>query len=430
MDYKETLDFLFNSLPVFQNIGGAAYKANLNNSHALDEYLGFPHRKFITIHVAGTNGKGSVSHMLASVLQKAGYKTGLYTSPHLYDFRERIRVNGEMIPENEVTDFVRRHKAKIEEIKPSFFEMTVFMAFDYFARAGVEIAVIEVGMGGRLDSTNVITPILSIITNISFDHTQFLGDSLAAIAGEKAGIIKPGITVVIGESDPETSPVFTVKARQTDSTILFADTIYKCLGSRKTQYGQELTIKKIADNAEFTIETDLAGNYQKKNILTVLTSLDVLKDKIKISSQDTEEGIRYAAATTGLYGRWQKVSESPLVIYDTAHNTAGLRETMAQIAEQKYHNLYMVFGVVNDKHLDGILPLLPQEAYYFFTQANIARAMDAGILAEKASLAGLKGEIIRDVGKAVRTAVKKASPDDMVYVGGSNFVVAEAALKK
>ncbi|MCD7962688.1 MAG: bifunctional folylpolyglutamate synthase/dihydrofolate synthase [Rikenellaceae bacterium] len=427
MNYRETIDFLYNSLPVFQNIGGAAYNGKLDKSDSLDEYLGFPHKKFMTIHVAGTNGKGSVSHMLTSILMKAGYKTGLYTSPHLYDFRERIRVNGEMISENEVVEFVKQHWGKIEEIKPSFFEMTVFMAFDHFARHNVDIAVIEVGMGGRLDSTNVITPVLSVITNIGTDHTQFLGDTKTLIAGEKAGIIKNDVPVVIGETDTETAPVFIKKAGACGSEIVFADDRYTFSGGAAYENGQKICVRRNSDGRETEYELDLAGRYQRKNILTVLTAIDILREcpDILVPEEAVKEGLRTASGSTGLYGRWQIRQRHPTVICDTAHNKEGLSETMAQLGGGKYKKLYFILGVVNDKELDGILPLFPKDAYYFFTQADIHRALDAEELYSRASAYGLRGEVVLKVSDAVAAALKKAAPDDFIYVGGSTFVVAE-----
>ncbi|MCC8089729.1 MAG: bifunctional folylpolyglutamate synthase/dihydrofolate synthase [Rikenellaceae bacterium] len=425
MNYRETIEFLFNSLPMFQNIGGAAYNAKLDKSEKFDEFLRFPHRKYKTIHVAGTNGKGSVSYMLASILMNAGYKTGLYTSPHLYDFRERIKVNGIMISEDEVIGFVERNKSFIDDIQPSFFEMTVFMALDHFERQNVDIAVIEVGMGGRLDSTNVITPVLSVITNIGTDHTQFLGDTRELIAGEKGGIIKAGVPVVIGESDPATDPVFIGKAAECNSPISFADKEFKCLEHHPSDVGAEFDLQRESDGVNLRYELDLAGRYQRKNILTVLASISRLQTGIDIPESAVREGLRVAARSTGLSGRWQVMHRQPMVVCDTGHNKEGLAETLGQLAECDYNKLYIVLGVVNDKELEGILPMFPKDAYYFFTQANILRALNAEELAMKASAHGLCGEVIPNVPEAVASALKNAAPDDMVYVGGSTFVVAE-----
>ena len=430
MDYRQTLDFLFVSLPEYQRVGGPAYNAKLDKTVALDGYFGHPHTHFHTIHVAGTNGKGSTSHMLASVLQCAGYRVGLYTSPHLNDFRERIKIDGKMISEDEVTGFVASHREIIEKLKPSFFEMTVAMAYDWFARRRVDVAVVEVGMGGRLDSTNIVTPLVSVITNISFDHTQFLGDTLEKIAGEKAGIIKPGIPVVIGDGAAATRGVFIEKAAQCGSMVFFADERYAALRSRKTAAGQVITLRDLSCGGEFDMETDLGGHYQMKNIPTVLTVLDVLKagDDIKFSYADVEKGIASAAETTGLYGRWQVLATEPLTVADIAHNKAGLAETAAQIESCSYDKLYMVIGFVNDKDLEAILPLLPKKAYYFFTQTDSERALDAKLLAEQASRHGLYGEISPDVTNALARARKKAAPGDMIYVGGSSFIVARLPL--
>ncbi len=428
MNYEETLHFLYASLPVFQRVGAAAYKADLGNTLRLDAYFGHPHRQFKTVHVAGTNGKGSVSHLLAAVLQQAGYRVGLYTSPHLVDFRERIRVNGEMIPRREVTDFVEKHRKAVEEVSPSFFELTVMMAFDWFARSRVDVAVIEVGMGGRLDSTNVVTPLVGVITNIGYDHMQFLGDTLEKIAAEKAGIIKPGVPVVIGESAPETAHVFVRRAEEVGSPLYFADRLYECTGSVAAGDGQRLSLRRRDDREEFRVELDLGGHYQRKNIVTVWTALEVLKERggLTFAREDIEKGLRHAAAVTGLAGRWQVLGRDPLIVCDTGHNEAGIREVTAQLRECRYRRLYVVFGVVNDKDLSHILPLLPPDAHYLFTQAGIERALDADVLAEKAWEAGLRGEVVRGVREALATARGLAAAEDLIYVGGSTFVVADA----
>lgn len=427
MTYSESTDYLYNKLPVFQQVGASAYKANLDNTHTLDNYFDHPHTKFKTIHIAGTNGKGSVSHMLAAVLQSAGYRVGLYTSPHLIDFRERIKINGEMMPESNVIKFVEDHKSIIETVKPSFFELTVLMAFDYFAQSSVDIAVIEVGMGGRLDSTNIITPLLSVITNISFDHTQFLGDTIGKIAAEKAGIIKPGVPVVIGETVPESAVVFIGKARDEGSQILFADKIYRCVDSEIVENQQIFSISRYTDDYSFDVSVDLLGVYQCKNIVTVLTALDMLAEQggVKISRDDVENGLRGAAHLTGLQGRWQVLQNRPLMVCDTGHNKAGLSYVVSQFSKCEYQKLYVVIGFVNDKDVDSVMPLLPTDAYYIFTQAAIERAMEANTLASIAEKYSLKGEIFQNVVSAVNRAKELATENDMIFIGGSTFVVAD-----
>ena len=428
MTYEETLEFLFTSLPMFQRIGGAAYKASLDNTHRLDAYFDHPHRKFRTIHVAGTNGKGSTSHMLAAILQTAGYKTGLYTSPHLLDFRERIKVNGQMIGEREVVEFVEKNGSIIRQVGPSFFEMTVAMAFDYFARQQVDVAVIEVGMGGRLDSTNIITPLISVITNISHDHGQFLGDSPEQIAHEKAGIIKPGIPVVIGETDPETDFVFKRIAGERKAPVLFADQLFQTVSVDPFQMKQDIVIKntKTLQDSRYTL--DLAGIYQERNLKTVLAAVEALNNRgvLKLPAESVRSGLRHAARLTGLSGRWQVLSEKPLIVADTGHNEAGLAEIAAQIRQTPHRRLYLVFGVVNDKDLSKIWPVLLREGYYIFTQAGIDRALDARVLAEEATRQGFSGEVVPSVPEAVRKAQELSGQQDMIFIGGSTFTVAEA----
>lgn len=428
MTYTETLDFLYHSLPVFQYIGGSAYKPGFDNIVALEQELGEPHRRFRSVHVAGTNGKGSVSHMLAAVLQAAGYRTGLFTSPHLKDFRERIKVNGQMISEEEVVNFVEQYREAIDRIQPSFFEITTAIAFDYFAREQVDVAVIEVGMGGRLDSTNVIRPLASAITNISWDHAQFLGDTLEKIAGEKAGIIKEMTPVVIGESQIESQLTFITRAKECSAPILFADQLYRVVDRQYVGVNQQqFTIESRLDGETFALTVDLLGDYQRKNILTVLTTLDVLNGSggLTLPREAVVEGLASAAATTGLSGRWQVVNKAPLTVCDTGHNEGGLREIVAQIARQHYRKLYMVLGFVADKDLDKVLPLLPKEAHYLFTRAGIERALDEKLLAERAAAYGLLGEMLPNVTAAVKRARELASPEDMIYIGGSTFIVAE-----
>jgi dihydrofolate synthase/folylpolyglutamate synthase len=430
MDYKETIQYLYDALPVFHRTGKAAYKANLDNSMLLDRHFGRPHEKYRTVHIAGTNGKGSVSHIIASVLHSAGYKTGLYTSPHLFDFRERIKVNGQEIPEREVVDFVEENKSLIERVLPSFFEISSSMAFRFFAEEKVDVAVIETGMGGRLDSTNIITPILSVITNIGFDHTEFLGDSLDKIASEKAGIIKTGVPVVVGEKHEHTTEVFIAKAKESNSPLLFAEDGLKVLSSVNMQGKQRFTFASSDSDLfpapEFTASLDLEGNYQQKNIVTALTALAVLrKQSFDIGDEAIQNGLANAASNTGLKGRWQIMQRNPTVICDTGHNAHGLKYTMKQLMDQDYERLYFVIGLVGDKDLDCIIPLLPTKAYYLFTQASIPRAMNAVTLAKKCRAAGLRGEIVATVGEAVQKAIAKASANDIVFIGGSTYVVAE-----
>ena len=426
MTYQETLEWMFNKLPMYQRIGAAAYKADLNNTIQLLDLLDNPHNSFKSVHVAGTNGKGSVSHTLASVFQEAGYKTGLYTSPHLRDFRERIRINGEMIPEENVVQFIDNYKDKFEAMELSFFEMTVGMAFDYFRNEKVDIAIVEVGMGGRLDSTNLITPELSIITNIDFDHTKFLGDTRAKIAYEKAGIIKPGIPVVIGETHPETEQVFIDKAKECGSSIYFADQIFDC----DKIYFESFTEQKfdVWKNSELymeALEIPLMGNYQQKNLTTVMCAIDLLRDKFNLSDDDIRDGISKVVRNTHLMGRWQILCKDPLTIADTGHNVAGITEVVRQLAEMHYGKLHFVLGMVNDKDIDSVLQLLPRGAEYYFCKADIPRGLDANILAEKAFDMGLRGQVFESVSHAYRSAVNNARFGDVVFIGGSNFTVAE-----
>ena len=365
MNYTETLDWMFNKLPMYQRIGGAAYKADLNNTIQLLALLDNPQNDFKSVHVAGTNGKGSVSHMLASVFQEAGYKTGLYTSPHLRDFRERIRINGEMIPEENVVQFIEAYKDKFEAMELSFFEMTVGMAFDYFSKEKVDIAIVEVGMGGRLDSTNLITPELSIITNIDLDHTKFLGDTREKIAYEKAGIIKPIVPVVIGETHPETQQVFVGKAQECGSPIHFADQVFDCDKIHiESNYVQKFDVWKNSELYIEALEIPLLGNYQQKNLTTVMCALDLLRDKFNLSEDDIRDGIAKVIRNTHLMGRWQVLCQDPLTIADTGHNVAGIKEVVLQLAEMQYNKLHFVLGMVNDKDIDSVLQLLPHNAEY------------------------------------------------------------------
>ena len=425
MNYNETLDWMFNKLPMYQRIGAAAYKADLNNTIEILAYLDNPQDNFKSIHIAGTNGKGSVSHSLASVFQEAGYKTGLYTSPHLRDFRERIRINGNMIPENNVVEFIKKHKVKLEELELSFFEMTVAMAFDYFRKENVDIAIIEVGMGGRLDSTNIIKPELSVITNISLDHVKFLGDSEDKIAVEKAGIIKPHIPVVIGETQDKSANVFIEKAKENDSPIYFADKVMNCTKINTTVEYNTYEVLKNNEQYISEIQFPLLGNYQKKNLVTIICALDVIKDKFNISQEHIQEGLSKVVSNTKLMGRWQVIGKDPLIVADTGHNVAGINEIMQQLEETKFSTLHFVLSVVNDKDIDGILELLPKYAKYYFCKANIPRGLSVDILAEKATKVGLNGKSYDSVTEAYQAACDNARNDDMVFVGGSNFTVAE-----
>jgi dihydrofolate synthase/folylpolyglutamate synthase len=425
MTYQETLDYLFNALPMFQRIGVAAYRNDLNNTLAFCSYLGNPERNLKCVHVAGTNGKGSTSHALCSVLMEAGYKVGLYTSPHLKSFTERIKINGLDIPEKDVVEFVADTKDFLEELKPSFFEMTVGMAFWYFAKEKVDIAVIEVGMGGRLDSTNVIIPEVSVITNIGFDHMQFLGNTLPLIAGEKAGIIKPNVPVVISQKQHETFSVFQKKAEETHAPIYFAEDFIKVKRSGLNSSGKRSF--EISDEGnEYAIEIDLHGNYQEKNLAGILQTIKILKLlKWTIGDAAVKNGLSKIVSNTGLKGRWQILGENPLIVCDTGHNEDGIRLIVEQINELDFERLFMVIGMVNDKDVSKVLSILPKNAWYIFCQAKIPRAMDAEELAKKACEAGLKGEIIRDVNLAIEKAENLASKEDLIFIGGSTFVVAE-----
>ncbi|HQW69605.1 MAG TPA: folylpolyglutamate synthase/dihydrofolate synthase family protein [Flavobacterium sp.] len=404
MNYQETLDWMFNQLPMYQTQGASAYKEDLTNTILLANYLGNPEKQLKCIHVAGTNGKGSTSHMLASILQEAGYKVGLYTSPHLKDYRERIKINGKDIDETFVVEFIAAHKSFLENTQLSFFEMSVGLAFDFFSKNKTDINIIEVGLGGRLDSTNIITPLVSVITNIGLDHTQFLGNTLEAIAFEKAGIIKPAIPVVIGEYLPETKHVFIKKAAETNSEIFFA-----------------------SDLITQDYPSDLIGDYQIHNKKTVLQTLKVLQDttSFKIAETAIQLGFQNTINNTGLQGRWQQLGSNPKIVCDTAHNGHGLRIVLNQLKKEDYTQLHIVLGVVNDKNLDEILPLFPKEAKYYFCKPNISRGLDTFILYKKATEFGLKGEIYNSVSKAYSIAKENAAATDFIYIGGSTFVVAE-----
>ena len=406
MTYKETIEYLFNSTPVFEHVGASAYKPGLQTTEILDAHYGHPHKNFKTIHIAGTNGKGSVSHSLASILQEAGYKVGLYTSPHLIDFRERIRVNGIPVSEEYVIRFVEDFKhlnsKRIHPLSPSFFELTTALAFKYFAEEKIDIAVIEVGLGGRLDCTNIITPILSVITNISFDHTQFLGNTLAQIASEKAGIIKHQVPVVIGETTKETRPVFENKAKEMDAPIFFAEDIDK---SECDQY-----------------EFELKGSYQKKNLRTILCAMKRLSF---ISPEYIQKGLTNVCKNTGLMGRWQTLSTNPLIICDTGHNVGGWKYLAPQISSVPCDRLHIVFGMVDDKDIRNVLSMLPKNAVYYFTQANNHRAIPAQQVGELAKEYGLSGNTYPTVAQAYEEAKSSASEKDFIFIGGSSYIVAD-----
>ncbi|SNB04569.1 Bifunctional protein : Folylpolyglutamate synthase and Dihydrofolate synthase [Flavobacterium psychrophilum] len=402
MNYQQTLDWLFAQLPMYQQQGASAYRKDLVNTILLANHLGNPELKVKTIHVAGTNGKGSSSSMIASVLQEAGYKVGLYTSPHLKDFRERIKINGLAISEDFVIDFVAKNKPFFEENNLSFFEMTVGLSFDYFAKQEIDVAVIEVGMGGRLDSTNIIKPLVSVITNIGLDHTLFLGNTLEAIANEKAGIIKPNTPVIVGEYNDKTKGVFLAKAKDCKADIYFAS---------------DLITKEYP--------SDLLGDYQQQNKKTAIQTIRVLKPHFSVSEENLKDGLLNVAKNTGLLGRWQQIHSNPKVICDTAHNSHGLKIVLNQIQKEEFDNLFFVLGFVNDKDLDDFLPLFPKKAKYFFSKPNIFRGLDAKILQEKATNFGLTGNIYSSITEAYKEALKLSSQNDFIYIGGSTFVVAE-----
>ena len=405
MTYQQTIDYLFHVTPVFEKVGAGAYKEGLSNTWAMDEHFGHPHRQFKTIHVAGTNGKGSCSHTIAAILQSAGYKVGLYTSPHLVDFRERIRVNGLMVSEEYVIAFVDNERAFFEPLHPSFFELTTAMAVKYFAEQHVDIAVIEVGLGGRLDCTNIITPVLSIITNISFDHTQFLGNTLAEIAAEKAGIIKQGVPVVVGETTPETLPVFEAKAQEVHAPLHLAE-----------QY-----------EPDCDYDFELKGSYQDKNKRTILCAMHCLQELLEMDDVHgaIAQGMAHVCELTGLVGRWQTLRQQPLVVCDTGHNVGGWTYLSEQIKAQKCRQLRIVFGMVDDKDINTVMEMLPKDAVYYFTQASTHRAIPVGKVMEYATSHGLRGNGFNNVKDAYHQALQDASTEDFIFVGGSSYVVAD-----
>lgn len=422
MNYQETLNYLYNSTPVFEHVGAVAYKKGLQNTLALDKHFNHPHTNFKTIHIAGTNGKGSCSHSLASILQEAGYKVGLYTSPHLVDFRERIRVNGQCISKERVVKFVKDERKFFEPLHPSFFELTTALAFKYFDEQKVDIAIIEVGLGGRLDCTNIISPILSIITNISFDHTQFLGDTLAKIAAEKAGIIKKGVPVIIGEANEETRPVFQSKANEVNSDIVFAeDNAIVTSSSPIVDGGRRYN---LSNNS--TLVGELSGDYQERNMNTILCACNILKQMNIIKNDDIiAKGLTNICKNTGLLGRWQTIQNNPTVVCDTGHNVGGWNYLAPQIKRQQCNQLRIVFGMVDDKDINSVMYLLPKNAIYYWTQAESKRAIKAERVAEIAIKHDLRGEIFDNVEVAYTKALQDSNKDDFVFVGGSSYIVAD-----
>ena len=428
MNYTETLDFLFTAMPSFQRVGGDAYKPGLERIASFCQHLGNPQRNYYTIHVAGTNGKGSVSHMLASILHEAGYRTGLFTSPHLVDFRERIRVDGEMISKQKVVNFVDKHREKMQELDLSFFEMTAAMAFDYFDQSDVEVAIIETGLGGRLDATNIITPILSVITNISMEHTEFLGDSIEKIAAEKAGIIKKSIPVVIGESNAAYNSVFERRAEELHSKVIYAEQEF-ILGEvdHFDNYNQHFSLLRTRDNRNFELDIDLLGDYQSHNIVTVCAAADYIAEltPLTISRRALREGLACSAASTGLMGRWQVIGEEPYTVCDTGHNAEGIAYVAQQLEALNTDRIFAVMGFAKEKALEKIIPLLPKKIEYIFTKANIDRARSIEDIATMATAAGLKFETKPTVAEALAYARSKALATDTIFIGGSNFVVAE-----
>lgn len=427
MNYEEAVDYLYARLPVFTRDGASAFKKDLTNTYRLCNALGNPQERFKSVHIAGTNGKGSTSHMLAAVLQRAGYKTGLYTSPHLLDFRERIRVDGTMMQRERVAVFVNTHRSLIESIQPSFFEVTVAMAFAYFAEVGVDIAVVETGLGGRLDSTNIITPLLSIITNIGHDHTAMLGNTLPEIAAEKAGIIKPGVPVVVSERQPAVAGVFERVAADKGSRLVFASGTWRVDNLVRGSQCLNLHVTRLhaTENTDYTL--DLMGNYQAKNLPAVLCAIDELRQRnYSITAADVSYALAHVQQLTGLMGRWQTLGVDPLIICDTGHNADGWREVLANISATPHHELHIVIGVMRDKDLDLMLPMLPVDAHYYFCQVDMPRALPADELRTVAASYGLGGGAFTTVAEAIVAARQSASEPDLIFVGGSTFIVADA----
>ncbi len=429
MQYPEIIKYLYKQLPMFHRIGPAAYKANLNNTIALAKYFNNPEKNFKSIHVAGTNGKGSVAHMIASVLQEKGLKTGLCTSPHLKDFRERIKINGKMVPKKYVCDFINNNKSLINNISPSFFELTVVMTFKYFSDQKTDIAVVETGMGGRLDSTNIILPLVSVITNIGLDHTDLLGNTMEKIAAEKAGIIKPETPVIIGKTQNPVCNIFREKAAENNSPLFFADQSYDVV---RITANKDLSVSNYkylirGKNRQFTAESNLGGIYQSDNITTVMQTIDVLNShyKMNISPEQIIEGLKNVVSNTGLKGRWQIIGKQPLVICDSAHNTEAIKTVLNQLNTLSCNRLHIIIGIMNDKNIEELLPLLPVNARYYFTNADVPRALDAQTLKDKAQNYNLRGEAYDNVKNALRYAKRNAKKNDLIFVGGSTFVVAE-----
>ena len=426
MTYQQTLDYLFARLPMYQRVGAAAYKADLVNTIKIAEVLGKPHQKLKCIHIAGTNGKGSSSHMLAAIMQQCGYKTGLYTSPHLTDFRERIKINGKMIPKNHVIDFVQKYKEPFEEISPSFFEWTVGLALDYFATEEVDVAIIEVGLGGRLDSTNIITPHASLITNISLDHMNLLGDTLEKISKEKAGIIKPRVPVVISQYQSETAPVFNSMAKEQKAQIEYADKNYKILKHTITKGHMQVDVLNKKTETTRHYELDLTGIYQLKNLLGVLNVLDFIEEAgFLIEPDHVARALKNVCGITGLRGRWQKVGEKPLMICDTGHNEDGVKQIIENLKSLEYTHLHIVFGAVNDKDISSLLALVPKDATYYFVKADIPRALDENELMLQSQKFKLKGKAYKTVEAGLNAAKKAAKKTDLIFIGGSTFVVGD-----
>lgn len=429
MTYEQTLHYLYTQLPMFQRVGPVAFKKDLTNTLKLCEVLGNPQQKFSSIHIAGTNGKGSTAHLIAAVLQARGLKVGLYTSPHYRDFRERIKINGVYISEANVVNFVAKNQPHFERIKPSFFEITVAMAFDYFAKEEVDFAIIETGLGGRLDSTNILQPALSVITNISFDHQQFLGDTLPKIAGEKAGIIKEKTPVIIGEEQPESKPVFIQKAQEMNAPIHFAENTLSATLLRKRFDGQFFEIKEGQRILFSNIKLNLIGNFQKKNMLTALQAILIFDEiqgtPIFESLQSIKAGFKKVKSLTNFIGRWEKLGENPTILCDSAHNEAGLTLAMEEVKALSFEKLHIVMGVVNDKDVGKVFKIFPKDATYYFAKPNIPRGLDAQILKEKAAAFGVEGQVFESVKSALLGAKKAANKEDLIYVGGSTFVVAE-----
>ena len=428
MNYSQTLDFLFTSMPSFQRVGGDAYKPGLERIAAFCQHLGNPQRNYYTIHVAGTNGKGSVSHMLASVLQQAGYRTGLFTSPHLSDFRERIRVDGEMIPKQKVVNFVDKHQTKMQEMELSFFEMTAAMAFDYFDQSDVEVAVIETGLGGRLDATNIITPILSVITNIGLEHTEFLGDTIEKIASEKAGIIKKSVPVVIGEASEAYNSVFEARAEELNSRLIYAEKEWLLNAVEHfDDNNQHYSLVRTRDERGYELDIDLLGDYQRHNIITACAAADFLAEQtpLTISRRAFREGLATVAQNTSLMGRWQVLGYEPYMVADTGHNVHGMRYVAAQLEALECDRLFCVIGFAKEKALEDIMVLLPRKAHYIFTRASIERARPVEDIAAVADKLGLDYEYKPTVAEAIAQAKSLALPADAIFIGGSNFVVAE-----